>query len=57
VIQSPLATLPSYGSLAETYLPSQGIKLVYLWIPGESSTAVVGIKELSYSLAEEEWTE
>ncbi|PVH89427.1 hypothetical protein DL98DRAFT_647939 [Cadophora sp. DSE1049] len=57
VLQSSLAMVPAQGSLAATYLPSQGVKLYYLYIPGDLLTAFAEIKELSYSTSDGNWTE
>ncbi|PVH69864.1 hypothetical protein DL98DRAFT_621923 [Cadophora sp. DSE1049] len=57
IVHTPLATLASQGSLAATYLPSHGIKLYYLYISGEVSTAIAEIKELSYFSPADVWNE
>ncbi|KAG4430616.1 hypothetical protein IFR05_013911, partial [Cadophora sp. M221] len=57
IVHTPLATLASQGSLAATYLPSHGIKLYYLYISGEVSTAIAEIKELLYFSPADVWIE
>ncbi|KAK0102525.1 hypothetical protein ONS95_006138 [Cadophora gregata] len=57
ILKSSLAMVPAQGSLAATYLPSQGVKLYYSYIPGDSLAAHAEIKELSYSPATDSWSE
>ncbi|KAH7407303.1 hypothetical protein BKA64DRAFT_775103 [Cadophora sp. MPI-SDFR-AT-0126] len=57
IVHTPLVTLASQGSLAATYLPSLGIKLYYLYVSSEVSTAIAEIKELSYFSPADAWIE